>query len=131
MQLDFHELLQPYRKAKPQLTLEMIFNTMVNHYKFPSAVVGEAVWKTFDEMANGLTFTGDGTTRVEALTYYMRDRCREMASKKAVYDVEKAIDTLTACGVYNCCSRVQKIRKRSFRHKFLRFWLKPRLFWRL
>ena len=73
MQLDFHELLQPYRKAKPQLTLEMIFNTMINHYKFPSSVVGEAVWKTFDEMANGLTFTGNGTTRVEALTYYIRD----------------------------------------------------------
>ncbi len=81
-QIDFEELLEPYREGGTQQfpirrTMGTIVDYLLNKKKYPKEIVGSAVLGVFLELKAGRRFHGDGTygSPGRALVSYLRRQC--------------------------------------------------------
>ena len=136
---DIDKLLKPFRKSgseenpKP-LTLETIFDCLANHYNYAPDIVARAVWKTFYEMSYRCKeFKGDGNygSRAKELLQYLKVLCWEIRGTELKEKINTEFKKQAFCVRGNCPKRTHSFEKLTRWQRFVRFFLKPRIWWRI
>ena len=130
--LNINELLKPYgesgKAGGEARSLDSMLNALVNRYKVPPEIAGDAIMRVMFELANGKEFKGDGSygSKGRALFLYIRALCRELIKDKTTGSFNEMVIQPTTCLRMDCNYRTEKLKKLSRFRRVLKFFLKPR-----
>ena len=138
IEFDVEKLLKPYQEGGTEQSpvkrsLKTIATSLMYKNKIPVEVVGAAIFKVFDRMANNnLEFKGDGSygSRGRELFSCIKAQCLDILEQQSVNNVKKTIMEMTSC-TRHCEKRTRELRKLIRCDKVVLFLNKPRGYWKL
>lgn len=138
VKFDIEKLLDPYKHggtadAPVKRTLGTIASKLIYAHKFSPAIVGQAVFAAFWEIANAdVNFKGDGTygSQGRELFGFIRDKCTALAREESARSAVAAIIKQAVCLNRDCPMRTKVMAKRTRWQRFKYAVQRPRrLFW--
>lgn len=121
----FDKLLEPYKqggteKGPVDVTIGNICSKLMINYRIPPEIVGPALYKVFNAMANkGLVFKGNhkwGSKGAELFSC-IKAQCVDMTEKQSAQKAVDVIITNMSC-MRNCPVRTKKLIKSSRWQRF-------------
>jgi len=129
----FDKLIKPYKdggteKGPVDVTIGNICSKLMVSYRIPPDVVGAALYKVMDAVANkGLEFKGNdkyGSKGAELFSC-IKAQCVDLTENKSVREVVNKIFKQTSC-LRDCRYRTKVLEKKSRWVRIKNFWTEPR-----